>query len=145
MNNLDELYQEVILDHSKNPRNKTELENFTHEAKGHNPLCGDQISIQIIMEGEEISDVKFTGSGCAISTASASILTEAIKGKSKKEIEKIFGSFHDLVTGNEKKEDLGKLRIFEGVQKYPVRIKCATLSWHALMAAIEGEKEATTE
>ena len=145
MNNLDELYQEVILDHSKNPRNKTELENFTHEAKGHNPLCGDQISIQIIMEGEEISDVKFTGSGCAISTASASILTEAIKGKSKKEIEKIFGSFHDLVTGNETKEDLGKLAIFEGVQKYPVRIKCATLSWHALMAAIEGEKEATTE
>ncbi len=145
MNNLDELYQEVILDHSKNPRNKTELENFTHEAKGHNPLCGDQISIQIIMKGEEISDVKFTGSGCAISTASASILTEAIKGKSKKEIEKIFGSFHDLVTGNETKEDLGKLAIFEGVQKYPVRIKCATLSWHALMAAIEGEKEATTE
>lgn len=145
MNNLDELYQEVILDHSKNPRNKTELENFTHEAKGHNPLCGDQISIQIIMKGEEISDVKFTGSGCAISTASASILTEAIKGKRKKEIEKIFGSFHDLVTGNETKEDLGKLTIFEGVQKYPVRIKCATLSWHALMAAIEGEKEATTE
>ena len=121
------------------------MENFTHEAKGHNPLCGDQISIQIIMEGEEISDVKFTGSGCAISTASASILTEAIKGKSKKEIKKIFGSFHDLVTGNETKEDLGKLTIFEGVQKYPVRIKCATLSWHALMAAIEGEKEATTE
>ena len=145
MNNLDELYQEVILDHSKNPRNKTELENFTHEAKGHNPLCGDQISIQIIMKGEEISDVKFTGSGCAISTASASILTEAIKGKSKKEIKKIFGSFHDLVTGNETKEDLRKLTIFEGVQKYPVRIKCATLSWHALMAAIEGEKEATTE
>ena len=145
MNNLDELYQEVILDHSKNPRNKTELENFTHEAKGHNPLCGDQISIQIIMKGEEISDVKFTGSGCAISTASASILTQTIKGKSKKEIEKIFGSFHDLVTGNETKEDLGKLAIFEGVQKYPVRIKCATLSWHALMAAIEGEREAKTE
>jgi len=95
--NLDELYQEVILDHSKNPRNKTELENFTHEAKGHNPLCGDQISIQIIMKGEEISDVKFTGAGCAISTASASILTEAIKGKSKNEIERIFENFHNLV------------------------------------------------
>ena len=137
MNNLDELYQEVILDHSKNPRNKTELENFTHEAKGHNPLCGDQISIQIIMKGEEISDVKFTGSGCAISTASASILTEAIKGKSKKEIKKIFGSFHDLVTGNETKEDLGKLTIFEGVQKYPVRIKCATLSWNTLLTGLD--------
>ena len=145
MSDLDELYQEVILDHSKNPRNKTELENFTHEAKGHNPLCGDQISIQIIMEGEKISDVKFTGAGCAISTASASILTESIKGKSMNEIERIFENFHDLVTGNEPEEDLGKLTIFEGVQKYPVRIKCATLSWHALMAAINGEKETTTE
>ena len=145
MNEIDELYQEVILDHSKNPRNKTELENFTHEAKGHNPLCGDQISIHIIMKGEEISDVKFTGAGFAISTASASILTESIKGKNKNEIERIFENFHDLVTGNETEEDLGKLTIFEGVQKYPVRIKCASLSWHALMAAIKGEKETTTE
>ena len=145
MNDWDELYLEVILDHNKNPRNKDELDNFTHEAKGHNPLCGDHISIQLIMDGEEISDVKFTGSGCAISTASASILTEAIKGKSKSEINQLFGNFHDLVTGSGNKEDLGKLAIFEGVNKYPARVKCATLSWHALMAAIEGKKEASTE
>ena len=142
---IKELYQEIILEHGKNPRNLGRPENFNKEAKGHNPLCGDQISIQIIMKGEEISDVKFTGAGCAISTASASILTESIKGKSKNEIERIFENFHDLVTGNETEEDLGKLAIFEGVQKYPVRIKCATLSWHALMAAIKGEKETTTE
>ena len=145
MNDWDELYLEVILDHNKNPRNKDELDNFTHEAKGHNPLCGDHISIQLIMDGEEISDVKFTGSGCAISTASASILTEAIKGKNKSEIEQLFGNFHDLVTGSGNKEDLGKLAIFVGVNKYPARVKCATLSWHALMAAIEGKKEASTE
>ena len=97
------------------------------------------------MDGEEISDVKFTGSGCAISTASASILTEAIKGKNKSEIEQLFGNFHDLVTGSGNNNELGKLAIFEGVNKYPARVKCATLSWHALMAAIEGKKEASTE
>ena len=142
---LKELYQDIILDHGKSPRNFGKCKGYNHKGKGHNPLCGDQISIQIIMKGEEISDVKFTGAGCAISTASASILTESIKGKSKNEIERIFENFHDLVTGNETEEDLGKLTIFEGVQKYPVRIKCATLSWHALMAAIKGEKETTTE
>ena len=142
---IKELYQEIVLDHGKNPRNKNKCKGFNKDAKGHNPLCGDQISIQIIMEGEKISDVKFTGAGCEISTASASILTESIKGKSKNEIERIFENFHDLVTGNETEEDLGKLTIFEGVQKYPVRIKCATLSWHALIAAIKDEKETTTE
>ena len=121
------------------------MENHTHEAKGDNPLCGDQISIQLIMKEDKVSDVKFTGSGCAISTASASILTEEIKGKSKKEIEKLFNGFHNLVTGNDENTNLGKLSIFEGVKKYPARVKCATLSWHALMAAIEGNEEATTE
>ena len=145
MSDLDELYLEVIIDHNKNPRNNERLENHTHEAKGDNPLCGDQISIQLIMKEDKVSDVKFTGSGCAISTASASILTEEIKGKSKKEIEKLFNGFHNLVTGNDENTNLGKLSIFEGVKKYPARVKCATLSWHALMAAIEGNEEATTE
>tara|TARA_B100001250_G_scaffold204254_1_gene175243 strand:- start:335 stop:772 length:438 start_codon:yes stop_codon:yes gene_type:complete len=145
MSDLDELYLEVIIDHNKNPRNKEKLENHTHEAKGDNPMCGDKISIQLIIENDKVSDVKFTGSGCAISTASASILTEEIKGKDKDEIEKMFKGFHDLVTGNKDNRGLGKLAIFEGVKKYPARVKCATLSWHALMAAIEGNEEATTE
>ena len=145
MNDWDELYMEVILDHNKNPRNKGEIPGHTHSADGHNPLCGDRISMQIIFKDEIVTDAKFIGSGCAISTASASILTEAIKGKNKSEIEQLFGNFHDLVTGSGNKEDLGKLAIFEGVNKYPARVKCATLSWHALMAAIEGKKEASTE
>ena len=145
MSNLDELYLEVIIDHNKNPRNNGELDDFTHEATGDNPLCGDQISIKLIMKDDKITDVKFTGSGCAISTASASVLTETIKGKNIDEIQKIFGNFQNLVTGSGKQESLGKLEIFEGVNKYPARVKCATLSWHALMAAIEGKKEASTE
>ena len=142
---LKQLYQDIILEHGKNPRNFGKCENHTNEARGHNPLCGDHISIQIIMEGDNVADAQFTGSGCAISTASASILTETIKGKSRKEIELLFGNFHNLVTGNEAEKDLGKLSIFGGVQKYPARVKCATLSWHALMAAIEGKKETSTE
>ena len=145
MSELDDLYLEVIIDHNKNPRNKGKLDEFTHEAKGDNPLCGDQISIELIIKDDKVTDVKFTGSGCAISTASASVLTDTIKGKNRNEIEKLFGKFQNLVTGNGKKENLGKLEIFEGVNKYPARVKCATLSWHALMAAIKGEKEASTE
>ena len=145
MSNLDELYLEVIIDHNKNPRNNEKLKNCTHEAIGDNPLCGDKILIQLIIKKDNIYDVKFTGSGCAISTASASILTEEIKGKSKNEIKRLFKGFHGLVTGNEDKGGLGKLAIFEGVKKYPARVKCATLSWHTLMAAIERKEEATTE
>ena len=146
MNEWDDLYLEVILDHNKNPRNNHELEKRTHHADGHNPLCGDRVSINILMDNETVKEVSFTGSGCAISTASASILTETIKNKSKYEIENLFKDFHDLVTNkNEDKKKLGKLAIFEGVKKYPARVKCATLSWHALMAALEGEKETTTE
>jgi nitrogen fixation protein NifU and related proteins len=146
MNEWDDLYLEVILDHNKNPRNNHELEEHTHHADGHNPLCGDRISINILMDSDIVKEVSFTGSGCAISTASASILTETIKNKSKDEIEDLFKDFHDLVTNeNEVEKKLGKLAIFEGVKKYPARVKCATLSWHALMAALEGEKETTTE
>ena len=145
MNDWNDLYLEVILDHNKNPRNNTKLELYTHEAKGHNPLCGDKISIQIVLENEKVKEAKFTGSGCAISTASASILTETIKGKNRGEVESLFENFHGLVTGKEAETELGKLAIFEGVKKYPARVKCATLSWHALMAALEGKKETTTE
>ena len=145
MNDWNDLYLEVILDHNKNPRNNTELELYTHEAKGHNPLCGDKISIQIVLENEKVKEAKFTGSGCAISTASASILTETIKGKNRDEVESLFENFHGLVTGKEAETELGKLAIFEGVKKYPARVKCATLSWHALMAALEGKEETTTE
>jgi|TARA_B110000263_G_scaffold249941_1_gene269413 nitrogen fixation NifU-like protein len=146
MNDWNELYLEVILDHNKNPRNNHELENHTHHADGHNPLCGDRVSINIIMDNEIIKEVSFTGSGCAISTASASILTETIKNKKRSEVEKIFKDFHNLVTNKQEiKTKLGKLAIFEGVKKYPARVKCATLSWHALMAALENKKEIITE
>lgn len=146
MNDWNELYLEVILDHNKNPRNNHELENHTHHADGHNPLCGDRVSINIIMDNEIIKEVSFTGSGCAISTASASILTETIKNKKRSEVETIFKDFHNLVTNKQEiKTKLGKLAIFEGVKKYPARVKCATLSWHALMAALENKKEIITE
>jgi nitrogen fixation NifU-like protein len=146
MNDWNELYLEVILDHNKNPRNNHELENHTHHADGHNPLCGDRVSINIIMDNEIIKEVSFTGSGCAISTASASILTETIKNKKRSEVEKIFKDFHNLVTNKQEiKTKLGKLAIFEGVKKYPARVKCATLSWHALMAALDNKKENITE
>ena len=145
MNEWNELYLEVILDHNKNPRNNGTLEQYTNHAEGHNPLCGDNISIQVIVENGLVQETKFTGSGCAISTASASILTETIKGKTVDEISKLFQDFHTLVTNKESKKDMGKLSIFEGVKKYPARVKCATLSWHALMAALEDKKETTTE
>lgn len=146
MNDWNELYLEVILDHNKNPRNNHELENHTHHADGHNPLCGDRVSINIIMDNEIIKEVSFTGSGCAISTASASILTETIKNKKRSEVETIFKDFHNLVTNKQEiKTKLGKLAIFEGVKKYPARVKCATLSWHALMAALDNKKEIITE
>ena len=116
MSDWNELYLEVILDHNKNPRNNEKLELYTHEASGHNALCGDRISIQIVLENEKVKEAKFTGSGCAISTASASILTETIKGKSKAEVENLFEDFHGLVTGKEDEAELGKLSIFEGVK-----------------------------
>tara|TARA_Y100000590_G_scaffold328135_1_gene372563 strand:+ start:366 stop:806 length:441 start_codon:yes stop_codon:yes gene_type:complete len=146
VNDWDELYMEVILDHNKNPRNKGEIPEHTHSADGHNPLCGDKISIQIVLENETVVDAKFIGSGCAISTASASILTDTIKGLKKSEIENMFKDFHNLVTDKDSEEyDVGKFTVFEGVKKYPTRVKCATLSWHALMAALEGKNEVSTE
>ena len=142
---LRELYQEVILDHSKNPRNFREIEHPSHEAKGHNPLCGDRLTLYLLVEDGVIRDIAFQGAGCAISTASASMMTEALKGKTEAEAEKLFGAFHDLVTGKSEATDaLGKLAVFSGVREYPVRVKCATLAWHTLNAALEQKKEAVS-
>jgi nitrogen fixation NifU-like protein len=146
MNNWNELYMEVILDHNKNPRNKGIIDKHTNHADGHNPLCGDKIALDLIIDNEIVKEIKFTGSGCAISTASSSILTESILGKKIDEIRHLFEEFHELVTNdNVENNNLGKLSVFEGVKKYPARVKCATLAWHTLIAAIDGDKEVSTE
>jgi nitrogen fixation NifU-like protein len=142
---LRELYQEVILDHSKNPRNFRALSPAARSAKGHNPLCGDRLTLYLQVEGGIIKDVAFQGAGCAISTASASMMTEALKGKTEAEAEAMFERFHALVTGKSQgagDEELGKLAVFAGVRDYPVRVKCATLAWHTLRAALSQEAEA---
>ena len=146
MSEFNELYMEVILDHNKNPRNKGVIDDHTNHAEGHNPLCGDKISLDLIIEEDTVKDIKFTGSGCAISTASSSLLTEYIVGKKTPEIRHLFEEFHDLVTTDKSNtENLGKLSVFEGGKKYPARVKCATLAWHTLIAAIDGDEEVSTE
>ncbi len=148
MIDLTDLYQEVILDHNKSPRNYREPDTFNRDAIGHNPLCGDRIRLYLQMEEGRIADVAFQGSGCAISQASASLMTVAIKGITVEEFEKLFGRFHSLVTGKiveGSQENLGKLLVFSGVSQYPVRVKCATLPWHTLRAALKQTGEATTE
>ena len=144
MADLRDLYQEVILEHSKQPRNYRELSDANHKAEGYNPLCGDHFTVYLKMDGEKIQDVSFQGSGCAISKASASMMTQSVKGKTLAEAEKIFEQFHKLVTGAERnggQEELGKLAVFSGVSEFPVRVKCATLAWHTLHAALEGKQE----
>ena len=145
MSDLRELYQEVILDHHKKPRNFRRLEVANRHADGFNPLCGDKISLDLFIENGIVREVGFQGSGCAISTASASMMTECLKGKTEAEVEAIFKRFHDLVTGRdaagEDQPDLGKLAVFTGVREYPVRVKCATLCWHTLRAALEGSRD----
>ena len=151
MSDLRELYQEVILDHSRKPRNYRELpEGGCRHAEGHNPLCGDKVSVFVDVKDDVIVDVTFKGSGCAISTASASLMTDFLRGKSVAEVEAVFKEFHELVTSDndENAERLGKLRVLAGVREYPVRVKCATLAWHTLKAALEDQKAAdpiTTE
>lgn len=149
MSELSDLYQEVILDHNKKPRNFHKLENANRTAEGFNPLCGDQLNVYLQIEDEQVKDVSFEGSGCAISKASASMMTQAVKGKTKDEVEILFNEFHRMAMGelNEESEEnhLGKLKIFAGVRDYPARVKCATLSWHTMHAALEGEDTATTE
>lgn len=149
MSELSDLYQEVILDHNKNPRNFREIESPDRYADGKNPLCGDALRVYVDLEGDTVTDVSFKGSGCAISKASASMMTQAVKGKTKQEAEAIFDEFHRMVTGDldiEKDENhLGKLKIFAGVLEFPARVKCASLSWHTLNAALHGEDVVSTE
>jgi len=141
---LNDLYQQVILDHCKQPRNFHELPNPTCSAQGHNPLCGDQLKLFLAMEGDTVKDISFVGSGCCISKASASLLTESVKGKSKAGVQKMFDQVHELVMTGEVKGDLGKLAVFAGVHKFPARVKCAILAWHAVMAALKGEGQPVT-
>lgn len=148
MADLRELYQEVILEHSKTPRNYHALPTADHQAEGYNPLCGDRFSVYVQMEGDAIRDIGFQGAGCAISKASASMMTQSVKGKTKPEIEQLFQRFHEMVTGQtsskekQTQETMGKLAVFSGVSEFPARVKCATLAWHTLKAALEGKQEA---
>lgn len=142
---LRDLYQDIILDHNRRPRNFGTLPAANHRAEGHNPLCGDQVAVTVRVAGDVIQDIAFEGSGCAISTASASLMTEAVKGKTVAEAREIFSGFHDLVTGGAPAgapaADLGKLEALGGVREYPMRVKCATLAWHTLKAALDREAQ----
>ena len=143
---INDLYQQVILDHCKNPRNFRESPQCSCSAQGHNPLCGDNLKLFLTLDGEKISDASFVGSGCCISKASASLLTEFAKGKTKTDVEKMFGQVHEMVMTGNVQGDVGKLAVFAGVHKYPARVKCAILSWHAVMAALKGDaKPVSTE
>lgn len=144
MSDLRELYQEVILDHNKRPRNFRVLEGANRTAEGYNPLCGDKLSVYLKMDGEVISDVSFLGSGCAISKASASLMTDSVKGKSAADVERMFKQFHQMVTADKavpESAELGKLSVFAGVREYPARVKCASLAWHTLRAAVDAKHQ----
>lgn len=143
MSDLRELYQEVIIDHSRRPRNRGELPGHNHSAEGFNPLCGDRLTLYLKVENGIVQDARFDGAGCAISTASASLMTEALKGKTEAQVEALFGAFHDLLTGSAPEESpaLGKLNVFAGVREFPTRVKCATLAWHTLQAALRDRAE----
>lgn len=152
MSDLREIYQQVVLDHNRSPRNYRKPDDANCSADGHNPLCGDQISVYLRMEDNSVKDVGFQGKGCAICMASASIMTETVKGRSGDEAEALFGQFHDMLTRDDLNDpdiagaDLGKLKVFAGVREFPVRVKCATLPWHTFHAAMtEGETTVTTE
>jgi nitrogen fixation NifU-like protein len=138
---LNDLYQQVILDHSKSPRNYTKLETANRTAQGHNPICGDHVTIYLHVDGNTDKDISWQGSGCAISRASASILTTALKGKTVADVKSLFSQVHDMVTTGKTNGDLGKLAVFAGVHKFPARVKCAILPWHAAIAAAEGKSE----
>jgi len=147
MSDLRELYQQVILDHNRNPRNFKELPNATRRVEGFNPLCGDHYTVFVQLDGDTIRDVSFIGNGCAISKASASVMSSTVKGKTRAEAETLFDTFHKLVTGGDaglSEAELGRLAAFSGVSEFPARVKCATLAWHTLRAALEGEKDSVT-
>jgi nitrogen fixation NifU-like protein len=145
MDELKELYQQIILDHNKNPKNYGELENYNHSSEGYNPLCGDRLNVYLQIEDGVIKDIRFVASGCAISKASASVMTTVLKGKSIEEARELFKKFHNLITSNSTDsvdfDEYGKLAVFAGVREFPTRVKCAILGWHTVIAAIEDKKE----
>jgi nitrogen fixation NifU-like protein len=147
MSDLSELYQEVILDHNRRPRNFRAIEAPSHHAEGYNPLCGDRLNLYVQVEGDRIADVAFQGSGCAISKASASLMTDSVKGRTTEEARALFERFHRMVTTppDQPVEDMGKLSVLAGVREFPVRVKCASLAWHTLKAALEREEKTSTE
>ena len=141
MHELGDLYQEIILDHYKKPRNAGRIEEPSCSASGDNPLCGDKIAVTVKVAGDRIDDIRWKGAGCAISTASASLMSEAVKGRTKAEFTSLFEKFHAMVTGKGPSDGLEKLEVFAGVSEFPVRVKCASLAWHTLKAALEGQKD----
>ena len=141
---LTDLYQQVILDHCKHPRNFHEMPAASCSAQGTNPLCGDQLKLYLQTDGDVIKDISFVGSGCCISKASASLLTESVKGKSRTEVKMLFDRVHEMVTTGKSADNVGKLAVFAGVHKFPARVKCAILAWHAVLAALEGKAEPVT-
>ena len=149
MAEVRDLYQELIVEHSRKPRNCGKLEGADHTATGYNPLCGDKVTVYLTLDGDRVRDIRWEGSGCAISTASASLMTERSKSKPRAESDALFEIFHKLVTGGalgeEEAAQLGKLAVFSGVKEFPVRVKCATLAWHTLRAALEGTHSVTTD
>lgn len=149
MSELSELYQQVILDHNKKPRNFHKIDSANHTAEGFNPLCGDQLTVYAQLEDGTLMDVSFEGSGCAISKAAASMMTVAVKGKTRRDAETLFNEFHRMVTGELDEEnepnDLGHLKIFAGVREFPIRVKCASLAWHTLKAALNDQSLVSTE
>jgi len=149
MSELSELYQQVILDHNKKPRNFRKLESANHSAEGFNPLCGDQLTVYLDLEDGAVKEISFEGSGCAISKAAATMMTPAVTGKSKQEAEQLFTEFHQMVTGELDEETttngLGNLKIFSGVREFPVRVKCASLPWHTMHAALNNQAITSTE
>ena len=147
MSDLSDLYQEVILDHNKRPRNYRQLDGASHRAEGYNPLCGDRLNLFLCVDGERIADIAFQGSGCAISKASASLMTDSLKGLTVTEARDLFERFHRMVTTPPDRpvEDLGKLSVLAGVREFPVRVKCASLAWHTFKAALDRAEKASTE
>ncbi len=141
---LTDLYQQVILDHCKHPRNFREMAQPSCSAQGQNPLCGDQLKLFLLTDGDVIRDISFVGSGCCISKASASLLTESVKGRTRAEVKALFDAVHAMVTTGKGDDRVGKLAVFAGVHKFPARVKCAILPWHAVLAAIEGRAEPVT-
>ncbi|MGR9087418.1 MAG: Fe-S cluster assembly sulfur transfer protein SufU [Gammaproteobacteria bacterium] len=144
---LRDLYQEVIFDHNRNPRNFRVIEDADRQVEGFNPLCGDRLTLYLKMDGDRIVDASFQGSGCAISTASVSLMTEIVKGKTAQEADELFKKFHEMTTGKDEKislEAVGKLAVLAGVRDYPARVKCATLAWHTLDAALKNEAQSVS-